>query len=48
MPRERNQHGNEAFLHDMAVACQRIARYVRGRSLEDYRTDDMLRSAVER
>lgn len=45
MPPEAN---DAAFLQDMAVACDRVARFIAGKSLEDYRHDDFLRSAVER
>ncbi|QYK49850.1 MAG: DUF86 domain-containing protein [Phycisphaeraceae bacterium] len=32
----------------MLDACDRIARFISGRSQADFRTDDLLRSAVER
>lgn len=35
-------------LHDIREAVVAIRRFVRGKSLENYRTDEMLRSAVER
>lgn len=37
-----------AYLRDMLDACARIARFVRGKTLDDYRADELLRSAVER
>jgi uncharacterized protein with HEPN domain len=37
-----------ALLRDMLDACDRIARFVAAKTLEDYRADDLLRSAVER
>ena len=37
-----------AFLRDMLDACERIARFVSDKSIDDYRQDDYLRSAVER
>lgn len=40
--------GDSAFLADMLKACDRIASFVAGRSLEDYCADAFLRSAVER
>jgi uncharacterized protein with HEPN domain len=36
------------YLWDMLSACERIARYVAGKSLDDFVQDDLLRSAVER
>jgi uncharacterized protein with HEPN domain len=36
------------LLWDAQRAAERIARFTAGRSLEDYRADDMLRAAVER
>jgi uncharacterized protein with HEPN domain len=36
------------LLHDMNSAAERIQRFVKGRSFEDYQRDEMLRSAVER
>jgi uncharacterized protein with HEPN domain len=35
-------------LHDALIAAQRIERYVRGRTYDDYVADDYFRSAVER
>jgi uncharacterized protein with HEPN domain len=35
-------------LHDIREAASRTAKFTQGRSLEDYRRDDMLRAAVER
>jgi uncharacterized protein with HEPN domain len=37
-----------AFLWDARRAADRITRFTAGRSYEDYLSDDMLRSAVER
>lgn len=36
------------YLWDARRAAERIARFTAGRSCEDYRADEMLRSAVER
>jgi uncharacterized protein with HEPN domain len=36
------------FLHDAIEACERILRFTQDRSLDDYRADDLVRSAVER
>ncbi len=36
------------FLHDMRAAGQRVLEFTRGKSLADYRSDVLLRSAVER
>jgi len=36
------------FLHDIATACSLIEEFVRGKTLEHYLADAMLRSAVER
>lgn len=36
------------ILFDMQTAAERITRFTRGRTLEDYTEDDFLRSAVER
>jgi uncharacterized protein with HEPN domain len=35
-------------LHDILEACRLIERFTDGKTLEDYRGDSMLRSAVER
>jgi uncharacterized protein with HEPN domain len=37
-----------AYLYDISVACARIAEFTAGRTIEDYRQDAMVRSAVER
>ena len=37
-----------AYLYDIAAACTRIAEFTAGRSVEDYKQDAMVRSAVER
>ena len=37
-----------AYLRDMLDACARIERFVRNKSLDSYRADELLRSAVER
>lgn len=37
-----------ARLWDMLDACERVARFISGKSLEDIVTDELLRSAVER
>lgn len=44
----RPDEGDAAYLHDMLDACGRVERFVAGKELDDYRGDDMLRSAVER
>ena len=36
------------FLHDIKTACELIEGFVRGKTIDDYLTDPMLRSAVER
>lgn len=36
------------YLADIQVACNRIARFTQGKTFEDYRGDELLRSAVER
>lgn len=37
-----------SYLHDAASALGAIARYLTGKSFEDYQRDDMLQAAVER
>ena len=36
------------YLWDACIAAERIGRFTSGRSYDDYKGDDMLRSAVER
>lgn len=36
------------YLHDMAVACQLIEDFTRGKSFADYQADALLRAGVER
>ena len=36
------------LLHDIQQACQRLGEFTGGKSVEDYLSDAMLRSAVER
>ena len=36
------------YLHDIRAACDLIAEFTQGRTFEDYESDAMLRSAVER
>ena len=36
------------FLYDVEKACGRVAEFTRGKSLADFESDTMLRSAVER
>jgi uncharacterized protein with HEPN domain len=36
------------FLHQARAALPAVARYIDGRSFEDYESDDMLQAAVER
>ncbi|KDE54395.1 hypothetical protein EI28_06610 [Methanoculleus sp. MH98A] len=38
----------QKYLYDIAGAADYIAQFTAGRSFEEYRTDPMLRSAVER
>jgi len=38
----------QKYLYDIAEAADYIAQFTAGRSFEEYRTDPMLRSAVER
>lgn len=40
--------GDHAYLRDMLDACDRVSRFVAGKSIDEYRSDDLLRSAVER
>jgi len=42
------QHDPRAWLWDICAATDSIAEFVRGRNLNDYLSDAMLRSAVER
>ncbi len=44
MPREITDAG---WLWDMLDAAQAVATFVQGKSIEDYMTDRLLRSAVE-
>jgi uncharacterized protein with HEPN domain len=36
------------YLTDIQAACERIARFTKGKRFEDYLADELLRSAVER
>lgn len=45
MPREQS---DPSYLWDMLTAARAVVTFTRGRTLEDYTTDLMLRSAVER
>jgi uncharacterized protein with HEPN domain len=36
------------YLHDIREACRKLEVFTRGRSLQDYLADELLRSAVER
>ena len=36
------------YLFDMLQACERINAFIRGKTKDDFTSDDMLRSAVER
>lgn len=40
--------GDLAYLRDMLDACDRVTRFVAGKAIDDYRIDELLRSAVER
>ncbi|MEN6517310.1 MAG: HepT-like ribonuclease domain-containing protein [Methanospirillum sp.] len=42
------QRDARAYLYDILAACARIAEFTAGRTIEDYRQDAMVRSAVER
>jgi uncharacterized protein with HEPN domain len=42
------QHERRTYLWDAHRAGEAVLRYVRGRTLDDYRSDDYFRSAVER
>ena len=39
---------SKKLLWDARTACERIVRFIGGRTFEDYVQDDMLRAAVER
>ncbi len=43
-----HEDGNRAYLYDMLEASERIARFISGKSGDDFEKDDLLRSAVER
>jgi uncharacterized protein with HEPN domain len=36
------------YLHDVQLACARLAEFTAGRTFDDYRADPMVRAAVER
>jgi uncharacterized protein with HEPN domain len=38
----------KGYLWDVAEACQKVQNYTKAKTFEDYSTDDLLRSAVER
>jgi uncharacterized protein with HEPN domain len=42
------RHEPRTYLWDARRAGEAVLRYVRGRTFDDYRTDDYFRSAVER
>jgi uncharacterized protein with HEPN domain len=42
------RRSREAYVWDIADSCQAILEFVRGRGLDDYKQDRMLRRAVER
>ena len=42
------QRDLRAYLHDVAEACRMIETFTAGKSFDDYTSDPMLRSAVER
>lgn len=44
----RLEAGDAASLWAMLAACDRVARFIRGRSLPEFEADDFFRSAVER
>lgn len=39
---------SKKYLFDIQQACNRISKYVTGKTFSDYEKDDFLRSAVER
>ena len=43
-----HEDGDQAFLRDMLDATTRIARFISGKTGDDFEKDDLLRSAVER
>ena len=54
MPRERRKRPDDdpardpAWLHDMLTASREVQSFVNGRTFEQYLSDSMFRSAVER
>src|SRR5947209_5843925 len=54
MPRERRKRPDDdpardpAWLHDMLTASREVPSFVNGRTFEQYLSDSMFRSAVER
>ena len=42
------QLNSKKYLFDIQQACERISKFVSGKSFADYEQDDLLRSAVER
>ena len=48
MPREARPANDPAHLLDMLEAARAVGRFLTGKSLEQYRRDELLRSAVER
>jgi uncharacterized protein with HEPN domain len=42
------QRDTKAYLYDIGQACKRIKRFVANRTYDQYCSDEMLRSAVER
>jgi uncharacterized protein with HEPN domain len=42
------QRDVRAYLHDVAEACRMIETFTTRKSFDDYTSDPMLRSAVER
>lgn len=47
-PDHHAEAGDLAYLRDMLDACDRVSRFIAAKSIDDYRSDDLLRSAVER
>lgn len=41
-------HDSRAYLYDISEACKQIIEFTKGLSLENYRTDNLIRAAVER
>ena len=42
------QRESKKYLYDIQQACERLSKYISGKSYADYDADDYFRSAVER